>query len=136
MSDTELKDVLIGIHTRFLGTLLGTCARRFPRNADKSMDLAMKFQKAYAEHLRANDLATIAAFERAYPGHGEVMRDQNSIAALQNAQIELESWSEDQCRKGITGVEATVVAADWQIAVGLPATLAFKQERTRVPMCH
>ena len=136
MSDAELREVLIGTYTRFLGMLLGTCARRFPNHADKSMDVARKFQKVYATQIRANDRATIAVFERVQPGNGEAARDRNSILALQKAQTELEFWSEDQCRKGIKGVEGAVVVADWKLAAVAPTTLVFKQERERVPVCH
>jgi len=136
MSDAELREVLIGIHTRNMGMIVGTCARRFPNYASRAMELSRNFEKTYAKQIRANNRATIAVFDRAYPGNGETARDRNSILALQQAEMEVESWSQDQCRKGITGVEAAVVADDWRFAVGIPVAMVFKQERERVPTCR
>lgn len=135
-SDTELREVLIGIYSRNLGMILSTCARRFPIHAGRSMDLGRKFQNTYEKQIQANDRATIAVFDRTDPGNGEAARDRNSILALQQAQKQMESWSEDQCRKSIAGIQGTVVVKDWNFAVGIPLTLVFKQERERVPTCR
>lgn len=136
VSDAELREVLIGIYSRNMGMILGTCARRFPIHADRSMDIARRFEKTYAKQVQANDRATIAVFDRTDPGKGEAARDRNSIFALRQAQKEMESWSEDQCRKAIIGVEGAVIAKDWEVAVGIPAAMVFKQERERVPACR
>ena len=136
VSDAELREVLIGIYTRNIGMTLGICGRRFPIYAGRSMDVARKFEKTYAEQIQANGRATIAVFDRTDPGNGEAARDRNSAMALQQAQRQMESWSEDQCRKSITGIEGAVVAKDWKVAVGIPVAMVFRQERERVPTCR
>ena len=135
LSDSELKDVLAGVFIYGTGQGLGICQRRYPDLSPLVQKASHKFAETYKVQMNAVDKATTAVFERLYSGHGKVMRDQNDVAANQQAAETVGGYSLEECKSYIKGVEAMAVADNWKLATGTVAALTYKQERARIPRC-
>lgn len=134
-SDEELHNVLRGVFVYGIGQTLGACTRMYPLLRQSASDTMASFGRAYSSQMRELDRRTESAFERNYPGRGRQARDENMTQANRPALLQLEAFSEIQCKQSIYGTQIMARINDWE-KVMMPARMFFQSERARSPRCN
>jgi len=134
LDDEALRDLVIIAYPPSVFSSMNACAAAYPdAYEDRSQRLAEDFLVTYENDLQTANDASIASFERHFPGEGEeVLVAVLSIASEQS--IGQDMLTVDECGVLLDEVDRAIDSNDWGTVIE-PALETLSFQRRQIPAC-
>ncbi len=134
LDDKALHDLVVIAYPPALVIGVQACGEAHSQAmSERGNTLLRSFFTTYEDNLLEANEASIASFERHFPGEGrEVLVTVLQIASEQS--LEPSALTADNCKQLLDGLDAAVAANDWAAAIA-PALETLPLQRSQVPVC-